>query len=136
MKILILFFVSTSLFAQIILNVSDTTKTETPLHKLKPALSLYGIEHLYISSDFFTDFNSFPELNQWYTLSQYSKGELNFKVVQYNLLKNARQTLKWQENYSLGIFGKYLGYAMSAAAVGLAVKHVVKYKGKAFFKRK
>jgi hypothetical protein len=39
--------------------------------------------------------------------------------------------MAWQKKQELGVFGQYLGYAMGAAAAGLAISHIVKYKDKA-----
>jgi hypothetical protein len=40
--------------------------------------------------------------------------------------------MNWQKKQDLGVIGQYLGYAMSAAAAGLAISHIVKYKDKAW----
>ena len=74
-----------------------------------------------------------------YEYYMYQTGEmssslnLNMKKINTQLLHNFKQQMSWKENQDLGVFGQYLGYAMSAAAAGLAISHLVKYKDKAFF---
>ena len=57
------------------------------------------------------------------------------KKINTQLLHNFKQQMAWKKKQDLGVFGQYLGYAMSAAAAGLAISHIVKYKEKAFFEK-
>jgi hypothetical protein len=56
---------------------------------------------------------------------------LDMKKINSQLLQNFKQHMAWQKKQELGVFGQYLGYAMGAAAAGLAISHIVKYKDQA-----
>lgn len=83
---------------------------------------------LYSTSDF-----SLPEFYMLQTNEMMSSLHLNIKKINTQLLYNFKQQMAWQKKQDLGVLGQYLGYAMSAAAAGLAITHIVKYKEKAFF---
>lgn len=83
---------------------------------------------LYSTSDF-----SLPEFYMLQTNEMMSSLHLNMKKINTQLLYNFKQQMAWQKKQDLGVLGQYLGYAMSTAAAGLAITHIVKYKEKAFF---
>ncbi len=60
---------------------------------------------------------------------------LDMKKINSQLLNDFRLKMQWQKRDDLGVIGQYLGYAMSAAAAGLAISHIVKYKDKAWIGR-
>ena len=76
---------------------------------------------------------SLPEYYMYQTGEMSSSLHLNMKNINTQLLHNFKQQMSWKKNQDLGVFGQYLGYAMSAAAAGLAISHIVKHKDKAFF---
>ena len=82
---------------------------------------------LELNSDF-----SLPEFYSLQTNEMGSSLNLNMKNINTQLLHNFKQQMALKKRYDLGVFGQYLGYAMSAAAAGLAISHIVKYKEKAF----
>ena len=76
---------------------------------------------------------SLPEYYMHQTNEMSSSLNLNMKNINTQLRHNFKQQMSWQKKQDLGVFGQYLGYAMSAAVAGLAISHIIKYKDKAFF---
>jgi len=89
-------------------------------------------DYLIINSQ--SDF-SLPEFYMLQSNEMQSTLSLNLKNINKQLLFDFKQQMSWKKEQDLGVFGQYLGYAMSAAVAGLAISHIVKYKDKAFFGR-
>ena len=98
--------------------------------------SLQTLDQFHIPVGFYSNFTAYPEL-VFLELEHSMKNQKqpDFKVLQNELLKNFKQSMQWKENYNIGVFGKYLGAAMGAAAVGLAAISIAKY-GKEYFSNK
>ncbi len=132
--IIIFLIVTTAVFGQTVGSRPDSlTSNDSSRVLLRSPMTLQNINTLEIRESFFTDFSAFPELAIMQAELSDNAGKPDVKELKANLLANFQQSMKWKSDYSLGVFGQVLGYAMSAATVGLAVKHIAKYKGKAFF---
>ena len=75
---------------------------------------------------------SLPQYYSYQSSDLRSSLSLDMKKINTQLLSDFKQKMAWQKKQDLGVFGQYLGYAMSAAAAGLAISHIVKYKEQAF----
>lgn len=135
-RIIIIFGVLTSLnaFAQV---DSNSISTEFPdsIKTLIP-LTLTNIDNypeLYLN---FTEFSFYDSHYLHFESDESYEQSQNLFLIKEQMLSQFSKKLEWDEQKSLGVFGKYLGIAGTATAIGLAIKHVVKYKGRAFFQRK
>ena len=111
---------------------NDSTDTKEDL-KEKIPVTLRNFSH-YPDYLIFNSSNDFtlPVYFNYQSDEVTSSLNLDMKKINSQLLNNFRQKMAWQENQDLGVLGQYLGYAMSAAAAGLAITHIVKYKEKAW----
>ncbi|MBU1680927.1 MAG: hypothetical protein KKD86_19075 [Bacteroidetes bacterium] len=121
----------------------DSADTKTVSVEIKSVISLqhgYQLPENFVTEEFVNLMSDWDYVTSMmsYETSEDNKNSLQFdmELVKAQLIKNMNQKVAWQAKYDLGAFGKYLGMAMTASAVGLAAAHVAKYKGKAFFKRK
>lgn len=121
-----------SIIGQVENSNSDSLKS-SPTSLFEKPMTLQSIDQLQIPVGFYSNFTAYPEL-EFLELSQLVSINQppDFKLIQNDLLKNFKQSMQWKENYNLGVFGKYLGYAMSAAAVGFGAASIAKY-GKDYF---
>jgi hypothetical protein len=124
-------FVTSTICQEKILN-NDTLKIKNSTLFEEP-ITLHSIDNLHLPVGFYSNFTTYPEL-EFLELSNKmtNQKQPSFQVLQSSLLKNFKQSMQWKENYDLGVFGKYLGTAMGAAAVGLAAFSISKY-GKDYF---
>jgi hypothetical protein len=133
---MILFFI----FVTSVVSQEKSIENDSLINKnsilFEEPLTLQSIDQLQLPVGFFSNFTRYPEL-EFLKLAQdvSANNPPDFKLIQNDLLRNFKQSMEWKENYNLGVFGKYLGYAMSAAAVGLAATSIAKY-GKDYFGNK